>query len=1648
MLKNGVYLLLFACCLLLPVLANATWYVTASKSGGDATCRVVPAGSTAIPGSSGFKNISTIAGSGFQVNRVTLDGAVLCITPPSGSLPLCATSTFYTVPYAAGKTYRTLVGYFGPATMLSITVNPDAHTSYRVISPVNGLLTNIAKGESRTIAIIPYAGYAVGAVSAPGCTQAPSMQFADGKDVTCANIQNSITIDVGPSPISQVVTASAGPDRTANGTGPAQAITLNGSATYTIGPVTYAWSAIGANAAGAHFGSPTAASTTFYGDAPGTYEVQLIATAAGPTVSAPDTALVTVRNPTDYQESLCSSCHSSRNAAVVADYDSSRHKTATGQIVVCQTCHDPTNSGHYTVASPVAACANCHADPSGNVTDHPFAIGTYTCIACHNPHSTVAGMTQGAPHYNNITSGMYPASYVTSRAACRDCHFDSPANLVIRQQWYTSGHARVTGAPWVANDFKTMAGCVPCHTTTGFIAYSTGKVTAAWGDGADKTKEVLACNGCHRDITTGAIRMVMPVRPFADDIYTNRDVGESNICMGCHSGTNNGQSIAARLNALPAADFANQEFVEPHFLAAAGTLHGKAGYQFAGRSYAFYSTNTHRTIGIGNRNETGIGGPCIACHKNPANGHTFVAGFQNGATPLCANCHGTSLDTAKLTASKSDFANALDVLKAQLAARGFACYSSTTPRFRNTNWGVGQAGADTMGAAFNYAMLRSEPGAYAHNSAYAKQLLLDSIDYLHNGTVTGSIDSALESLVGSNAINLAQSDSLKAYQKSSSCTSCHEPAATGSHASHLSGAIACSACHGTTAAANTALVPGTATHIDGMAEVAFAPDLNGNFDSAAKTCSALYCHSDGTSLATGQTPVGSISWGGAGLACTACHGNPPAYANGAPKANSHSRHSFSCNTCHAGTTADGTSIADKAFHANRAYNVTPAAGVSFSYAYAATGGTCSSISCHHNGTATWGGILACDGCHDAPPATASHLKHYGGTVAQAGYGDTRIAQDFGASGTTYVFGCGTCHPLDHAKHMNGVVEVELYNAAAPAGSLKKLNPASASYTAGATVLTDSRDYSYSNGTCSNIYCHSYETWTTPTGVPSYATTCTPSVPADLVTMTNYRTVTWGGPSLGCAGCHANPPRTSYPGNGGAAGDSHSWLSDDFGWGAAEFLHNNNMYFETGNASPISCMYCHNDTVRQLSAFTRVETIDTIYANMSSVPIYNFSKHVNGAKDVAFEKQLAVPTVSYVYGSTWAGQKLANATYDSATKTCSNVACHLLRTDVKWGTPYKGGVTNDCERCHNDFAGSCPDEASALNHLPTIWSTPPTLATPGYQYSYAVNASEPGGGVLTYALTTAPAGMSISPTGVITWTPSAEQMGSAAVSVLVNRGSLIATQDYTVSVQGPQPLITSTPVTSSTAWKAYSYKVVAAVPGGMPAVTYALTSYPAGMAINASTGNITWTPTDLQIGSFPVTVSATSAGSSVSQNFTLRVDPSPITFTSTPVTSAATQVAYSYPVTATIPGGATLSYSLPTKPAGMTINSATGVISWTPTSVQVGSYAVTVQVSGGGYFNRQSFAVVSTASPITITSTPVTTARVGVPYGYAVTATMPGGGTFTYALPVRPTTAMVINAAGVISWTPTVTYVGTRAVTVTVTRGSSSASQSFNIVVSP
>ena len=78
--------------------------------------------------------------------------------------------------------------------------------------------------------------------------------------------------------------------------------------------------------------------------------------------------------------------------------------------------------------------------------------------------------------------------------------------------------------------------------------------------------------------------------------------------------------------------------------------------------------------------------------------------------------------------------------------------------------------------------------------------------------------------------------------------------------------------------------------------------------------------------------------------------------------------------------------------------------------------------------------------------------------------------------------------------------------------------------------------------------------------------------------------------------------------------------------------------------------------------------------------------------------------------------------------------------------------------------------------------------------------------------------------------------------------------------------------------------------------------------------------------------------------------------SDPVTTAKEGAVYNYDVEAIDPDGDTLTYSLTTGPDGMTINSATGVINWTPTEEQIGENEVEIEVSDQYRSTTQSFTI--------------------------------------------------------------------------------------------
>ncbi|MEQ1637898.1 MAG: putative Ig domain-containing protein [Methylococcales bacterium] len=219
------------------------------------------------------------------------------------------------------------------------------------------------------------------------------------------------------------------------------------------------------------------------------------------------------------------------------------------------------------------------------------------------------------------------------------------------------------------------------------------------------------------------------------------------------------------------------------------------------------------------------------------------------------------------------------------------------------------------------------------------------------------------------------------------------------------------------------------------------------------------------------------------------------------------------------------------------------------------------------------------------------------------------------------------------------------------------------------------------------------------------------------------------------------------------------------------------------------------------------------------------------------------------------------------------------------------------------------------------------------------------------------GLTFNPDGSFSYTPVANVNGALNFTYQAdnqtppNNLSNIGTVALNIAAVNDAPVITSTAVTTAVEDAAYAYTVTAtdADTSDTPPQTlsFSLVNAPAGMAINATSGAISWTPTNAQVGSQDVTVRVTDSNTSAlsaDQTFAVvvtNVNDTPTLATIATPQNAVAGAAFNFNAAGSdIDVGDTLTYSL-TGPVGMTINAA-GAISW-PTAV-LGSHNVTVTVT--------------------------------------------------------------------------------------------------------
>jgi len=348
------------------------------------------------------------------------------------------------------------------------------------------------------------------------------------------------------------------------------------------------------------------------------------------------------------------------------------------------------------------------------------------------------------------------------------------------------------------------------------------------------------------------------------------------------------------------------------------------------------------------------------------------------------------------------------------------------------------------------------------------------------------------------------------------------------------------------------------------------------------------------------------------------------------------------------------------------------------------------------------------------------------------------------------------------------------------------------------------------------------------------------------------------------------------------------------------------------------------------------------------------------------------------------------------------------------------------------------EGASVTTPLTIIVNPPVVIDPaplpqpavGSAYEHQLATAGGSGGGYTYAATGLPAGLSISPTGLITGTV-ADATGSpftVEVTVTDSEGASVTTT-LTLVVN---PALEVSPSTLPPTAVGSGFQPGLATTGGSGSgYTYAAVGLPAGLTMNPD-GSISGRIT-APAGTYIATVTATDGqGASVSVPYSIEVL-SAIVPTEPSFPSPVVGVPYSHQVEAEGGSGSGYTYAAVGLPAGLAIDPTTGVISGTIAGGEGGTYAVVVTITDGNGAtgtHELSFVV---APPLRSNLGELPAPVAGRPYSRQLVGSGGSGSGYTFTATGLPP-GLSISPDGLITGTPTTAAGSPYTVTVAITDG--------------
>ncbi|MFZ4856966.1 MAG: PKD domain-containing protein [Desulfuromonadaceae bacterium] len=341
---------------------------------------------------------------------------------------------------------------------------------------------------------------------------------------------------------------------------------------------------------------------------------------------------------------------------------------------------------------------------------------------------------------------------------------------------------------------------------------------------------------------------------------------------------------------------------------------------------------------------------------------------------------------------------------------------------------------------------------------------------------------------------------------------------------------------------------------------------------------------------------------------------------------------------------------------------------------------------------------------------------------------------------------------------------------------------------------------------------------------------------------------------------------------------------------------------------------------------------------------------------------------------------------------------------------------------------------------------------GSPYIGSINARDPGGASISFALDQAPIGMAINASsGTLAWQPVAGDVGSAQIVVSVTNTSggidrrtfTIAVPDTiapTVNLLSPplQVLQGSTTVISAAAGDNKAIKSVSFLVDGVQQTVATSLPYQFNLAATQAAGTVL---------AVQAVAEDTSGNTSASEaRISVFVEKAnnraPLLGALAASYTVAEGSSLTIPVSGSDPDGDTVVISaatLPTSVPHSSFNAASGngAFTFSPDYSQAGSYSVTFRAVDPSGMTDQKTAEITVSNfnrPATITTESLPNARVDYPYNTTIVASDPDGDPLAFNLVQGPTGMTINSMSGAVTWRPAISTIGSHTVTVAVSDG--------------